>query len=61
MKYVCLFKTSIETSSSFNTEQDSFKNIRQATVFYNVMSQNCPKFHISSDWQEIVKIILSTE
>lgn len=40
----------------FNTEQDSFRNIKQAILHGNV--SKCPKFHVSSDWQEIVKIIL---
>lgn len=31
-KEICLFKTYIETTDSFNTEQDSFRNIKQAIL-----------------------------
>lgn len=46
-KEICLFKTYIETINSFNTEQDSFRNIKQAILQCNVSKH--PKFYISSD------------
>lgn len=45
-KEICLFKTYIETTDSFNTEQDSFRNIKQAILQCNVSKR--PKFYISS-------------
>lgn len=55
MKYIYLKLT----LRWFNTEQDSFRNIKQAILQCNV--SKCPKFHISSDWREIVTIILSVK
>lgn len=54
-----LFKAYNETISSFNTEQDSFRNIKQAIIQRNVSKGLT--FHISSDLQEMVKIMLSVE
>lgn len=44
---ISLLETYIETISSFNTEQDSFGNIEQAILQYNV--SKCSKYYISSD------------
>lgn len=44
-KEIHLFKTYIKTISSSNTEQGSFRNIKQAILQGNV--SDCPKFYIS--------------
>lgn len=44
-KEIHLFKTYIKTISSSNTEQGSFRNIKQAILQGYV--SDCPKFYIS--------------
>lgn len=59
-KEIHLFKTYIEMISSYNTEQDSFRNRKQAILQCNV--SKCPKFYISSDLRwAAVKITLAVD